>query len=347
MRGGGVGKISREQVGTVVGVALVIAMGAINVVRGAEVLGILVVGPLVVSSLADSGSTAMVALFTVFVALVSAVLNHTLGTFNQTVRLAGVAAGSAFCVVVARWREAREARLAQVVRVAEAAQRAILRPVPAVVGNVAFAARYLSAAEEAVIGGDLYDVVPSKWGVRVVVGDVRGKGLEAVRLSATVLGSFRESAVVQRRLPQVTVALDRAIAAELGAEDFVTAVVAQFSGGKVDVVNCGHYPPIMVSEGDVTLLAAEPTPPLGLGPAFEARSFAVRPGSRLLFYTDGLIEARGEDRRFYTMPPDVRRALAVDDLDKALDALVESVLDHVGHRLDDDLALLLAEVRSP
>ncbi|MBA3267225.1 MAG: SpoIIE family protein phosphatase [Acidimicrobiia bacterium] len=110
------------------------------------------------------------------------------------IRVAGVGAVGTFCVVSARWRERREGVLQRVTRVAEVAQLAILRPIPTRVGTMTFASRYLSAADQAFIGGDLYEVVPSAAGVRVVVGDVRGKGLEAVHLAALVLGTFREAA---------------------------------------------------------------------------------------------------------------------------------------------------------
>src|SRR4051794_5358846 len=72
-------------------------------------------------------------------------------------------------------------RLADVSRVAEAAQRAILSPPPARLGAVRLAARYVSAASDALVGGDLYEVVQREGATRLLVGDVRGKGLDAVR----------------------------------------------------------------------------------------------------------------------------------------------------------------------
>ena len=77
----------------------------------------------------------------------------------------------------------------------------LLRPVPRRAGRVALAVRYLSAAEDSVVGGDFYDVAVTPYGVRLVVGDVKGKGLEAVQLAATVLGSFRQAAFTRRTCP--------------------------------------------------------------------------------------------------------------------------------------------------
>ncbi|MFE3288630.1 serine/threonine-protein phosphatase, partial [Streptomyces sp. NPDC059233] len=90
-------------------------------------------------------------------------------------------------------RTRRENELNQVRRIAEAAQEVLLRPVPDRLGPVRAASMYLAAETGAQIGGDLYDAVQTRYGVRLIVGDVRGKGLPAVRAAAVVLGAFRES----------------------------------------------------------------------------------------------------------------------------------------------------------
>lgn len=91
-------------------------------------------------------------------------------------------------------RERREAELASVRSIAEVAQRVLLRPVPRTAGGLSAAVSYTAAVAEARIGGDLYEVVTSPGGVRVIVGDVQGKGLDAVETAADVLGAFREAA---------------------------------------------------------------------------------------------------------------------------------------------------------
>ena len=69
-------------------------------------------------------------------------------------------------------------------------------------------------------------------------------------------------------------------------------------------------------------------------------------GDRLLLYTDGLVEARAPDRSFFELSPAIVSSLRKRSLDGALEALVSELLRHAGGRLDDDLALLLAEVRA-
>jgi len=317
------------------------------VVGGPGFDGLLVAGPVVASAALSVRRTFALAAAAVIGAVVIGASHHRLLMVSGGIRVFGVAAVGAFCVLASHWRERRESVLVRVARVAEVAQLAILRPIPTRVGTVAFASRYISAADQAFIGGDLYEVVHSPQGVRVVVGDVRGKGLDAVQLAALVLGSFREAAHVEDALAKVAMAVDRAVVAEISLEDFVTAVFVEFRpGGEVEVVNCGHHPPLRVSNRSVEyLLPPDASPPLGLSPVFAAQVHRLERGDRLLLYTDGLVEARSPDRSFFEMAPDTLSSLNKRSLESAIEGLVAEVLRHAGGHLDDDLALLLAEVR--
>ena len=133
---------------------------------------------------------------------------------------------------------------------------------------MSFATRYLSAAEEALIGGDFYDAAFTPRGLRLIVGDVRGKGLAAVQLASVILGCFREAAFAEADLQGLVAALDRRVAGELGEEDFVTVVVVEFGPqGWLRLVNCG-----------ASAAAAGPADRAGAGGAAPA-SPAVGPGS--------------------------------------------------------------------
>ncbi|MEV0371698.1 PP2C family protein-serine/threonine phosphatase [Streptomyces sp. NPDC050636] len=243
-------------------------------------------------------------------------------------------------------RGRRERVLAAVRSVAEAAQHALLKPVPATVGQFQVAVRYSAAAAEARIGGDLYALVPTPYGVRLIVGDVRGKGLPAVGTAALVLGVFREAAYDEPDLLEVVARIERSLARNLGPDDFVTAVVAGYpQDGRMEVVNCGHAPPLLVRASDV--MAVEPTrpaPPLGLGALTgELPSLQVLPftdGDQLLLYTDGVTEARNHSREFYPLVDRVARHVS-DEPSHTLAALHDELLAHVGGRLHDDAALLL------
>jgi serine phosphatase RsbU (regulator of sigma subunit) len=249
-------------------------------------------------------------------------------------------------------RGRRERVLAAVRSVAETAQHALLKPVPSTVGPFQVAVRYSAAAAEARIGGDLYALIPTPHGVRLIVGDVRGKGLPAVGTAALVLGVFREAAHDEPDLLAVVDRIERSLARNLGHDDFVTAVVAGYpqAAGHLEVVNCGHTPPLLVrASGSVSPVEpAHPSPPLGLraltgrAPSLHALPFAD--GDQLLLYTDGVTEARDNGRAFYPLAEGLERHVSHEPA-RTLGALHDELLAHVGGRLHDDAALLL--IRKP
>ncbi|ARZ71219.1 serine/threonine-protein phosphatase [Streptomyces sp. HU2014] len=218
-------------------------------------------------------------------------------------------------IAVARLRRDAEALLERVRATGEAAQRALLRPLPLRTGGVVVDGFYVSSQREALIGGDIYEVVDTPYGTRVLIGDVRGKGLGTLGAGAAVLTAFREAAYHRRDLESGVEAMEqglhryhRSTAYQSSAhpdggpgpcpeslvmrasEEFVTALVfgteeggpgAPGDDGKVPVVfvDCGHLAPFLIGpDGDVRELeAADPGLPLGLGDLAPAR----RTGRRL------------------------------------------------------------------
>ncbi|MEU2434330.1 PP2C family protein-serine/threonine phosphatase [Streptomyces sp. NPDC007861] len=261
--------------------------------------------------------------------------------------LASVAGVTAAGLVAAVMRQRREAELASVRSIAEVAQRVLLRPVPRSAGHLRVAVSYTSAMAEARIGGDLYEVVASPGGVRVIVGDVQGKGLEAVETAALVLGAFREAAHDEPDLSSVGARLERATDRELQGEKFVTAVLAEVRDDQcVTLLNYGHPAPVILRR-DGTVHFAEPRRyalPLGLGihgtGGPEPYRAEFTPGDQLLLYTDGVTEARDHADCFY--PLGERAVLLKDpDPEAALQALRGDLVRHVEGPLHDDAAMLL------
>jgi serine phosphatase RsbU (regulator of sigma subunit) len=235
-------------------------------------------------------------------------------------------------------------RLAGVTLVAEAAQRAILAQPPARIGPISLSVRYLSAAAEAQVGGDLYEVVPAPSSVRLLVGDVRGKGLAAVRTATIVLGEFRAAAAGTGDVATVAREIDRRIPAYLlDTEEFVTAVLVDIEhDGRFHVVSCGHPAPVLLTaQGQIEEVELDSSPPLSLGVNPVTARGQLGPGDRLLLFTDGMIEARSPTGEFINPVPFLSD-LAQAEFTCALDALLSSLTRAAGHRLDDDIALLLA-----
>ncbi len=254
----------------------------------------------------------------------------------------GLALGT-LAVVSAVVRDRREERLRRMTLIAATAQQALLSSLPSSIGDLRMASRYLSATSEALVGGDLYEVAPTPWGVRVIVGDVKGKGIEAVQVAAAVLSAFRHTAGDEPDLSEVARRLDVAIRPLLSEEDFVTALIAEFDGDRVTLANCGHPAPVLIT--DATTRALEPedvTVPLGLGanPLLSIHDWPA--DGRLLLHTDGLSEARGHQGLFFPLD-DVADGLSRGSLDEALDELVDSLVRHADEGIGDDLAIVLIE----
>jgi phosphoserine phosphatase RsbU/P len=261
--------------------------------------------------------------------------------------LAALALLAGFAVANSALRCAAQRRLGQARAVARVAQSALLREIPRSVAGAQLASRYLSASAEARVGGDVVEVIAGGPTPRWLVGDTRGKGLAAVRLASVAATSFRDAcAQPGLSLTEIARAVDQSVTRAAGQEDFVTAVFAELDPrGWLQLVNCGHPPPLRLSaDGQLAELApAAFATPLGLHPDLRVSTFSVRTGDRLLFFTDGLLEARDRAGRFFRMDQQTD-ALRRPDLQAAADELLDRLRAHTSHRLDDDVAVLLAEL---
>lgn len=301
---------------------------------------------LVAAVLGRSGATIVVAALSLVALLVSGVGHGLLGHGSFEVRAAVSVATAGLAVASARLRERGDAGLERMTVIAATAQSAVLRSTPDALGPVGLATRYVSASEGALVGGDLYEAASTPHGVRVLVGDVCGKGLPAVHTASSVLSGFRQAAFTEADLVDLARRVDLAIAHVTSEEQFVTAVVAEFEGDVVRVANCGHPPPMLVHAGGVTALeTVEESVPLGLGADPVVTRHAWPRGARLLLYTDGLLEQRDRTGRFFDLPGHLP-ALGEGTLEEALDDLVEALRAHGGGRIADDVALVLAENRA-
>ncbi|MFG3509376.1 SpoIIE family protein phosphatase [Streptomyces sp. NPDC047821] len=202
--------------------------------------------------------------------------------------------------------------------------------------------RYLPASDHEV-GGDWFDAIALPRGrTGLVIGDVMGHGIHA----AAVMGQLRTAVrtLARHDIPpaRMLLSLDAAVA-DLGENEMATCVYAIHdpATGECLIARAGHPPPAVAdAHGTITFLDGPPGTPLGTGVRdFRTERVGLGPGSVLVLYTDGLIEAR--DR----------------DLDQGMDLLARSLL-HLDHPLDeicdrvlgrmlpvaaqDDVAVLLA-----
>ncbi|MFF0791285.1 PP2C family protein-serine/threonine phosphatase [Streptomyces spiralis] len=191
------------------------------------------------------------------------------------------------------------------------------------------------------------------YGVRCLIGDVRGKGMGAVEAVTVVVGAFREAAQHEPTLTGLAERIDRSLLRESAlrdgidqVEDFTTAVLAQIPlpGDRVRLINRGHPAPLLFVEGTVrTLEPARPALPLGLAmlAADPGRTDTVAfpPGASLLLYTDGLTEAWDPSGTFYD-PADRLTGQYSRSPDALLAAVVADVRRYTRGQVTDDMALL-------
>jgi serine phosphatase RsbU (regulator of sigma subunit) len=247
-------------------------------------------------------------------------------------------------------------RLAVTRDIAEAAQRAVLPSPPTALGPLRIAARYEAAQAEARVGGDLYAVLATPFGVRAIIGDVRGKGLQAVSTVCLVIGAFRHEARQAVTLPELADRLNDALAREKDSgamgtvdhfENFVTALLVEVppDATTVSLLSLGHTAPYFVHAGKVASVELS-VPDLPLGMDLPTTNGSARPdtvdwpsGATLLLVTDGVTEARDQNGAFYDPSlglTDARHSAPCE----LVDALAHSVTLWTGGQRQDDMAIL-------
>lgn len=227
------------------------------------------------------------------------------------------------------------------VETARILQSALLTTLPEVPG-LRLAARYRPAAAREQVGGDWYDALLMADGTTsLVIGDVVGHDMKAAADMGQLRTALRAHLQAGDGSPSSTVEqLDRSLES-LGIEALATLVVARVEDGRVRWTNAGHPPPLLIEPaGGTRWLETEISPLVGLAPDVERPEGDVRmePGSTLLFYTDGLVERRGEDLDD-GLARLARSASARHHLPtrRLVDAILDDLL--VG-QLKDDVALL-------
>ncbi|SEO44273.1 Serine phosphatase RsbU, regulator of sigma subunit [Actinacidiphila rubida] len=349
---------------TAVSVALIALVPVADLFLPADIhLAHLLVIPVALTAVLFRPRRAAVIAVLAILALVAAGAERmTLTTENVLVQLASFVLLSVLLLLVSRLLERRRHELLGLRHVTEA----VLRPLPRRLGPLSIASAYRAADAGTPLGGDLYAVARTPHSTRLLIGDVRGKGLGSVADTEIVLGAFRAAAHRQSPLPELVALLEGSVCWGLNdttgstggtgradtGERFVTAAVIDIPDGEpyVHVVSCGHLPPLLLHDGEVTTLdVANPAPPLGLGAladgGYTPTTFPFAPGDRLLVYTDGVTEARNGDGEFYPLAERAAR-WTHHRPHSLIEAVTADVKAHAATGLHDDMALV-ALLRDP
>ncbi|MGY3676800.1 PP2C family protein-serine/threonine phosphatase [Streptomyces sp. TE33382] len=344
---------------------LIVTITVLDIYTGHDVqLGpLLVIAPALTASLAGTRLTALAGVLAVAAQVFIAASLGGLTTPNRVAQIIALSALSALVVFMRFVRERRDRALSRARSVAETAQRVLLRPPPRRIGPLQVAWLYMSAQDEAEIGGDLFAFARAAHpATRVVIGDVRGNGLAAIGEASLVLGAFREGAHRYTTLPELVTALDDSVSRNLEdvadtkhdpGEHFITCLVLEIpddAPSAAEMVNCGHPPPLLVHDQQVTVLhARQPLPPLGVCERTieddRIDAFTLTCGDMLVLYTDGVIEARSPSGAFYPLAERIA-SFPTSSPYALLHHIHRDLLTHIGGHPADDAALLIIE-RTP
>ncbi|HEX8812676.1 MAG TPA: SpoIIE family protein phosphatase, partial [Terracidiphilus sp.] len=151
------------------------------------------------------------------------------------------------------------------------------------------------------IGGDFFDLVYTDNGLSLIVADVSGKGVSAAVVASILQGMLYSQLARDSALPEMIAAVNRFLCEKVGGQKYATLVIARLLGiGELELINCGHVPPLLVS-GDRISKLEEGNLPVGLVPGveFHTSRLQLKPGDRLLIVTDGVTEAENADGEFF------------------------------------------------
>jgi sigma-B regulation protein RsbU (phosphoserine phosphatase) len=239
-------------------------------------------------------------------------------------------------------------------RLADALQASLLPPTPPRVPGMDVASLFVAGERGLRVGGDFLDVFrlgSNDWAV--VVGDVCGKGARAAALTGLARWTVRAAAVHQFAPSNVLRELNTTLLADGDADDhFCTAVFGRVEldvcGAWVTLAISGHPQPILVRASGLVERRGVPSLPLGMFDEIDPLDDRVGlgPGDCLVFYTDGIIEARDADGTMFgtaRLIEVLQEAIGSDAGDLAAE-VVAAARDFTADDLTDDVAVLVVRV---
>ncbi len=196
------------------------------------------------------------------------------------------------------------------------------------------------------VGGDFYDFIEMSDGrIGIAVGDVTDKGVPAALVMARTHSILRAEASRSDSPGEILARANALLEPEMPARMFVTCLFAilEPSTGRIVMANAGHNLPYIRTDDGVVELRATGMP-LGLMPGirYEEVEGVIAPGSNVLLYSDGLVEAHDPNQEMYGFPR-LREAMTIDDAgSELLDRLLETLDVFTGPdwEQEDDITLV-------
>ena len=152
------------------------------------------------------------------------------------------------------------------------------------------------------IGGDFFDMVYTDKGLSLIVADVSGKGVSAAVVASILQGMLYSQLSRDSSLPEMMVAVNRFLCEKVAGQKYATLVIARLLGnGQLELINCGHVPPLLVSADGKATKLEEGNLPVGLVPGadYQETVLQLKADDRLLLVTDGVTEAENAEGEFF------------------------------------------------
>ncbi len=230
-------------------------------------------------------------------------------------------------------------------RLAQGLQESLLPHSLAPLPGIEAAARYLPATQGMEIGGDFYDLVPTRPLAAAVIGDVQGHNVTAAALMGQIRTGVRAYTTVGQAPEEVMGSTNRLLI-DLGADLFASCLYLRLdpARGRAVMARAGHPPPLLRRpDGRVRVLDLAGGPLLGIDSAavYPTTEVSLTPGSVLALYTDGLVESPGMDIEDALVD---LGALFAEIGHQPLEQLADELVRHsvaARERVDDTAVLLL------
>ncbi|SEF38373.1 Serine phosphatase RsbU, regulator of sigma subunit [Amycolatopsis pretoriensis] len=219
--------------------------------------------------------------------------------------------------------------------------RSMLPVVPDVDG-LDIVTRYLPAASGLKIGGDWFDVIPlGSGGTAFVIGDVVGHGVTAATVMGQIRTAIRSYALLELAPSEVLGHVSK-LTERMPHAGFATCFYAvhEPAAGTLTYANAGHLPGVLLdTTGRIEQIGEALAQPLGVGRVFPQETAEFPSGSRLLLYTDGLVESRTRDLTVSMgwLVDTLERLVGTEDDEAVVDRLIAEL---TGGDHDDDIALV-------
>lgn len=240
--------------------------------------------------------------------------------------------------------------LAEQRRIASTLQQSFVPSRPPEIEGIDFGVGYRSATEAAFVGGDFYDFIGLNGSLVFCIGDVSGQGIDATSLAGVVKSTLRAFAIDNPSPTHAAKRVNKIIYKQTREHQFVTLTygLLDLKTRVLTYINAGHHPTLVAEREKTWFLPTHNDLPFGIdeNSVYHRKSIALQKNSRLILYTDGLIEARKNGAMFG--PQGLIKAVnrfKSKNSQGMVDRILAEAQQFAGGRLRDDIAILAINIQ--